>query len=520
MGKFITMKSLKLIGLFLIIALAACNKKDKLENHIPDNSVLLMKINTPNIIGKVAWNAFFSDGLFSLFDERKKAGSTLGKLAGSGIDLSHELYLFKTPEYFSEEFSVLLKLKDASKLKELLVKEGTPVMESNGISRSRIQNGVFLSFKDQSALVTITDRVEFLNSIEASILNESIDAHDKLLGDVISSNHDIVSVSNYYEVLKSQVADMKLTEAKIDLSTFEDDYVFGFVDFLEGKIVSDYKYHMGEKTKELISGFNKESEVSRLVGVSAGQSPLISMSVSVDFNSIVDLMKKNGLMNGIDKKTSLIRLYGTSAEEILSFIKGDMFMYLEKIENQTKIENKYRFNEAIGATEAYVDTSKVTLPVYVFNSTINHQDRLKEIVSSFHTMIDDKDGYYSVKGGSDVYFRIQDSIMTVTNSENLMVDIVSGKKLELTDDKVKSLSNSSYYFQFESDVIMPAIESLYPDNKKEIDMINDVLESIESKGVFEEDGFKYKTVIEMRNKEDNSLYQIFQLSKNIKQVQA
>lgn len=514
------MKSIRVISLLFILALVACNKKEKLENHIPEDSVLLMKINTPNMIGKVAWNAFFSDGLFSMFDERKKAGSTLGKLAESGLELSHELYLFKTPEYFAEEFSVLLKLKDEAKLKELLAKEGLPIMDSNGLNRTRVQQGVFLSFKGQTALLTITDRLEFLNSIESAVLNESVSGHEKLLQEVINSNHDIVSVSNYYDVLKSQLSEMKLNSSSADISSFQDDYVFGYVDFLEGKIVSDYKYHMGEETKALVDGFDKENEVSKLIEASAGQNPLMAVSMSIDFNSILNIMKSNGMMASVDKKTALIRLYGTSSEEILSFIKGDMFMYVEKVENQTKIENKYRFNEEKGMTEAYVDTSEVTIPIYVFNSTVNNEERLKELIGSFHTMIDDKEEYYSVKGGSDIYFRVKDAKLSITNSEDLMKDMISGEGFDLSESQKESLSNSSYYFQFDSDMVMPAIKSLYPDNIREIKMINNVLESMESKGVLEEDGFNYKTTIDLKNKEDNSLYQIFQLSKSIKQIQA
>jgi hypothetical protein len=33
-----------------------------------------MKVNTPSMIKKVAWDALFSDGFFDLFDENKRLG--------------------------------------------------------------------------------------------------------------------------------------------------------------------------------------------------------------------------------------------------------------------------------------------------------------------------------------------------------------------------------------------------------------------------------------------------------------
>lgn len=513
------MKLLKILSISFLIVLTACTNEDKLENHIPDNSIFLMKVNTPSMIKKVAWDAFFSQNLFDLFDKDKKAGKSMKKMSKSGLDLTHEMYLLKTPDYFNEEFSILLKLDKQAELKHLLSEENIETKESNGITRARIDNGVFLSFSEKTALVTVTDRVEFLNELERQILSNTYTISEKMLMDVINSNHDIVSTSDYSEVLKTQMATLTYDKNAFDVSVFEDDYIFGYIDFLDGEVISDYTYFSGKKSAEFMKSITKENEVTKLVAACSGEKPLMLMSASFNFTGLVDFMKQSGIMTDIDKKSQLLKLYGTSADEILSFIKGDFLVYLEKVEEKEVVKTAYRFNEALGSMEPYIDTVNQVSPVFAISHTINKQERLNELIGSFRTMLEEKDGYISMKGGGDTHIRINEGVLTFTNSEDLMKEMVAGSSLKLSENNMTHLANKSYLVDMSTDPLLDAAKRLLPDAAEPFTMIQEVLEGLNSSGGMSPEGFNYNTVVKLKNKEDNSLFQIFELAKKIKETQ-
>ncbi len=514
------MKLVKLLILSLVVLLVACSKQDKLENHIPENSIFLMKVNTPSMIKKVAWDALFSDGFFDLFDENKKTGESMRKMSKSGLDMTHEFYLFKTKEHFNEEFSMIFELDNKQQLITLLDSEGFKSKETAGIHRVLLENGVFLSFNDKVALLTITERMAFLDDLESKVITTSYSDHGKLYKDVIKSDHDVVSSSDYSEVLKTQVAAMTFKKNSFDVSVFEGDYIFGFIDFLDGKIVSDYNYFAGESSKSLIQSMEKENKIPELTKAGAGESPIASLGMSFNFESIVSFMRTNGILADIDKKAGILRLYGTSAEELLGFFKGDFLMCLESIQNKEVVKNSYRFNEAQGSMESYIDTVQTTTPVYIYSNTVNNEARLKQLMATFHTMLEDKGGYLSVKGGSDIYIRLEKEILSVTNSEDLMKDMIAGKELLIESDDKKGLSENAYFLDLRTNKCIPALKQFIPGMDKELNDVEDLIDGIQAKGAPSKEGFHYNTEVIFRNEDDNSLFQMFEFAKSLKQQEA
>jgi hypothetical protein len=90
----------------------------------------------------------------------------------------------------------------------LLDSEGFKSKKTAGIHRVLLENGLFLSFNDKVALLTLTERMVFLDDLESKVITTSYSDHGKLYKDVIESSHDVVSSSDYSEVLKTQVAAM------------------------------------------------------------------------------------------------------------------------------------------------------------------------------------------------------------------------------------------------------------------------------------------------------------------------
>ena len=514
------MKLVKLLTLTLVVLLIACSKQDKLENHIPENSIFLMKVNTPSMIKKVAWDALFSDGFFDLFDENKKTGESMRKMSKSGLDITHEFYLFKTKEHFNEEFSMIFELDNKKQLMTLLDSEGFKSKETAGIHRVLLENGVFLSFNDKVALLTLTERMVFLNDLESKVITTSYSDHGKLYKDVIESSHDVVSSSDYSEVLKTQVAAMTFNKNSFDVSIVEGDYIFGFIDFLDGRIVSDYTYFAGEKSMSLIQSMGKENLIPELINAGAGESPIAALGMSFNVEKIVSFMKVNGILGDLDKKAGILRLYGTSAEELLGFFKGDFLMYLESIKEKELVKNAYRFNEAQGTMEAYIDTVQKTTPVFVHSNTVNNSARLKELMATFQTMLEDKEGYLSVKGGSDIYIRLENEILSITNSEELMKDMIAGKDLTIKADDKKGLSDNAYFLDLRTEKCIPAIKRIIPGMDKELNDIEDLIEGLQAKGAHSKDGFHYNTEVIFRNEDDNSLFQMFEFAKSLHQQEA
>jgi hypothetical protein len=63
----------------------------------------------------------------------------------------------------------------------------------------------------------------------------------------------------------------------------EGDYIFGFIDFLDGKIASDYTYFAGEKSMSFNSVNGERELIPELIKAGAGESPIAALGMSFQF---------------------------------------------------------------------------------------------------------------------------------------------------------------------------------------------------------------------------------------------
>ncbi len=134
---YFSMKALKIcLAAMVLLLITSCNKvENKMESMIPDDAVVVAKINVPSLISNL--KVEIKDGKMVLPERFAKMLEENGedftkdadKLVKSGIDFTSSIYFFM-PDAKEGAMVVMLPLSDEAKLKQFLSEEEKVTFES------------------------------------------------------------------------------------------------------------------------------------------------------------------------------------------------------------------------------------------------------------------------------------------------------------------------------------------------------------------------------------------------------
>ena len=255
----------------------------------------------------------------------------------SGIDLNGRIYISTdvdkdNPENFATH--ILVPLSNADDFEKLITASDMEFTEQNGLR-------VFIpsSNGDSSAAMIWDDRLLTINFSNAGkmdvvskaeklfgIAPEQSLAHNQNFAKAANSDHDMVTWISTNTLAKNPAAKMALSFVDIDADALKDNYVHGYGDFENGKIVGHTDFYFNDKLEdEVLTRFFKEKSESDFSKVLPSEGLSFAMTGALNFRGMDKFLSERPQSKNYADLV-LNNMAGFERKELLATLSGDMMV--------------------------------------------------------------------------------------------------------------------------------------------------------------------------------------------------
>ena len=325
-----------ILALCIPLAFISC-KKDAVTSDdalvlIPQNAATVMRVDIPSLMEKADFEAIKKTDMYrkSVEDAREESpafAKVLEDPAASGVDFTKMGYLFFTanPEKESETFNgFLVSLKDAKKLEALVKTEGD-VNAKSSFKYVLGEDDKIVAWTDEVALFGNSN--DFINLVDEAgkifqtKAAESV-AENKDLQKAFAESHDLSLWFNSNPLAGSSELQMGTSMAEIDPEALKDNYVHGYMDFLDGRIEGTANLFLQKKlTKDFDKLFNDKvsSDFSKYV---PGDHLAMLLTGAVNIRGIDEVLSARSQSKGFLEFS--LKEYGLTTKDIRETFGGDI----------------------------------------------------------------------------------------------------------------------------------------------------------------------------------------------------
>lgn len=267
--------NIRILALFALAALflSSCKKDlataDDALRIIPATAASVVRIDIPALMEKSDYETFrktemYRDALEEARSENPALARVMEDPAASGVDLEQMAYLFMdvNPEKTNEIFNgMLVMLADPRKFEELVGTVGA--VTSKGAFRYLLHdNDKIIAWNEEFALYGYSDAfinlVDKAEAVFSTVPEESVVQH-KDLRKAMAETHDMSLWFSSTPLAGSPELGMGLSIAEIDEEALKDNFVHGYLDFLDGAIEGKARLFIQAKlAKDLNKLFNDQ----------------------------------------------------------------------------------------------------------------------------------------------------------------------------------------------------------------------------------------------------------------------
>jgi len=330
---------------------------------------------------------------------------------------------------------------------------------------------------------------------------------NQVLEDYLGREDDmnvIVFLDKWVKLAQKEARDIEFDQDF--LSLYDESYMVGSGNFLEGKIVFEMEMH-GDKLKNSKYNLLPGDPISKeFMSYLSTEDPMMFGVASINMDAIFDIMLQNDEMQ--DEFNEGVKEIGWTEKEMRELFTGEFSASLIGIE--MKPNPYYELQASLMEDDFFADMeeeyipnpSNIPSPVYLFTVGLNDSDKLKNLFMTI-PMVEDKGGYFAA--GADGFVIFSNNKFMVTSDEGIAATLGSGKSLK--EYKPDSEINTSLYGE-----IIPDINDL-PQELKDMIIANGGNEGeglIKFMNEFEKVTFsgsfdKMKLEVIMTDKEANSI---------------
>jgi len=331
------------IALLLVVgvglSLTACQNKaggsgsDSLK-MVPANASSVTAINLPSILEKMDYENFKTtpkfqkrveeirenDPLFAAFVENPDA---------AGIDINQNMYFavsFDEETGMEEFITFTFSLKDAGKF-ETTVKEALKdgVQVGDGFKYVKPHSDNILGWNESTAIVGFTSSYTDMQKRLAGQFNKTEDksiADNPDLQKAFKGEHDVKLWMSSNTFSDNPQAGMAMAMAEIDPAALKDNYVHGYMDFLDGEIKGVADLFVNKTLAKDLDKFFKDETNGNYSKYIPGENLSFLMMNALDIRGIHEVLSarpqsKNFLEFALKK-------YGITIDDISSTFGGDV----------------------------------------------------------------------------------------------------------------------------------------------------------------------------------------------------
>ncbi|MCB0642032.1 MAG: DUF4836 family protein [Phaeodactylibacter sp.] len=470
---------------------------------IPDDASGIVAVNLPSILEKMDYENYRNtDGFKKRVAEAKQQdplyGAILEDPEAAGIALNQKAYLSIgfAENSANEDFSAfVVSLSDADKFEATVqAQSGKTIKAQDGFKSIQLDRQTTLGWNDEYVIIANSSSYVNMDENLARFFNMekgSSIAQNKNLSKALSKEHDINTWLTSNPIAGNPQAGMAMAMAEVDPEALKDNFVHGYVDFLDGQI-------KGEADLEIQKALSKDLDLLFKDEAKTDFSPYISneglqflMVNSLDIKGIHELLSARPNSKGF--LDFALREYGLTIQDIADTFGGDVMVA------------SYDSDGRLGAAGVFATDIKDEKKLSDFLNLAVEKKMLETEGDNTYKIIAMR--YSGQNGGFDVNFEdgmprllIHDGKLFITGNQTFLDKIAGGgfsKSERVSNDKMKLVKNN----------ILTALFTATP-------------ESLKNFGPTDLDGLKVEDVIfqanrkkllfdmQLENKKENALKQM------------
>ncbi|MBC7919749.1 MAG: DUF4836 family protein [Ferruginibacter sp.] len=496
-----------LVLLAAFLGLGACRQKQGDVYHIPRESGFVLAVNLQKVALKaVDWRELLTVTLAGSLGGRPSAGWT-DRLPNSGINLLGTVYAFgnRPDNRDRSQLTLLLPLRDAARFGVFLREEGgQPAGEEGGLQ--------FFSY--DSLVVGWSPTTAFVANRKGS----DADALKARLVKLhrLSSDESLPENNEHFDGLRQKPFDgllwadlPKVRESvptKPDVSLLQGNYLGGTVVFEQGEIVFDGSLFSDNKSLNAYPEFMAATADTRLIGRIPVPSPVGALALKLKPDAVKRILRDSDQFAVANQG---VQMLGMTAEEVLNMLSGDVVM-------------------AVVERPAAAMSPQNVPAVYV-SLGIRNPESLRRLLNNFKNQefLVDKGAYLGFSMMPDVSFIRQANQLVITTTPALRRRVLSGKGPRLNAATAATLRNGA----LSAHLNYPAFvgKDTLPDAPTNFLRSNPLTSRLTSRYVetlklnarqSSATTADVKLTVVMKNKRQNSLLSLTQLSKQLRTAAA
>ena len=359
---------LSLIILLSFIVLSSCNKDNGIE-YIPENAVIVAKINTAQIV-KDAFVDFASEA--NLITDMINSFPEYADFAEAGIDEINQFYFFaQIPSIEKTNLAAIVPLKDTDLFKKFIENRfKTKINTENSYEYININGKYVITWNKKMALFYYADNLN-LNIVSDAIKiidNDIVNISSK--GDLYnkfndSEDHVLIWVNNINNsILKDKLEELNLPKDEV--------HSFTSINFNSGKIdIQSNSYYTDENTI-LKNILHNDKSIDSLIKSSGNEEPLVVASMALNLNGIIDFLNTNEeLYNNLQANVPFVNI-----KDFINMFSGDFLLTFNDVEEE--VVQFYDEKIINGVLEVVPDEKVLKTPYITYAIGLNDSKKLSE----------------------------------------------------------------------------------------------------------------------------------------------
>jgi hypothetical protein len=469
------MNKLKLyVFIFLSISILSSCNKDNGVNYIPEDAVIIAKINTSKIV-KDAFLDFASET--NLINDLLISFPEYEDFTKAGIDEINQFYFFaQIPSIEKSNVAALIPLKDPDLFKKFILNRFNVKIETkNSYEYININDKYVITWNKKIALFYYADKLNL------SIVSDAIKIIDKDIvnisnkGDLYnkfndSEDHILIWVNNINNsILKDKLEELNLPKDEV--------HSFTSINFNNGKIdIQSNSYYTDENTI-LKNILQNDKSIDSLIKSSGSEDPLLVASVALNLNGIIDFLNSNEeLYNNLQANVPFVNI-----KDFINMFSGDFLLTFNGVEEE--VVQFYDEKIIDGVLEVVPDEKLVKTPYLTYAIGLNDSKKLIEMLQPFLGMIPYE---FTKKSNESIVFETDEEYhVSLQNNILFLGTSTKARKLirnmdgTLNQNFKSKITKYPFYFYANIDGLAQTIKS--KDNEEIMDLISSTFSKFELK---------------------------------------
>ena len=330
---------------------------------IPEGATGVVAVNIPSLLEKIDYENYRNTPAFKKrVAEAKKNDPLYGafmedpEAAGIAIDQKMYMSIGFAENSSNEDFSAFVfSLSDANKFEAVVEAEsGETIKAQDGFKSVQLARQTVLGWNDEYAILGSSSAYVNLDENLARFFKTegaASMAQNKDLGKAFSGKHDINSWFSSNTIAENPQTSMAAAMAEIDPESLKDNYIHGYLDFLDGQIKGEADLMVQKALSKDLDKIFKDESSTDFGDYIANDGLQFLMVNALNFKGIHELLSARPNSKGfID---FALREYGLSIEDISKTFGGDVMFAGYNKENplgaggvfSTDIKDEGKLNE-------------------------------------------------------------------------------------------------------------------------------------------------------------------------------